>query len=293
MRRTSRMARTVAVAVLALAGCANASEEQPLADPPLSPTATTDAAGESASTTSPFGASAPGSGEVQTNPSLTRTERPPGILATPSPRERVSSAAHGAGSADGPSPDVREPGAVGPAASYEDAAGDAHGGASVESLSQSPLDILDVDWTPVSYDEQGRRGYSTSITIAGPARDDAAYVSYGFFSDGSGDRCQLYNILELGTSAYANAFCGSIEDGTRRFIGRIDGRPVTSTPTAAGGTTLVGTFDDPAVHSMLEAAGRWLDNLSAFTATCAPSPDECKVLSQEWDWVSSTESFRV
>lgn len=212
----------------------------------------------------------------------------------------TSRAANGSGGysyVSGSDPSAPEP--VGPAASYDDYSGDASGGASgatgssqAAALSQPSLDILRVAWDPISYGEHGRRGYSTSITIAGPAHEDGAYVSYGFFTS-DGQSCQLYNILEVGIGAYANAFCGSLHDGTRRFLGRIDGRVVTSSPTADGGTTLVGIFDDPAVPTELQAYGRKLYDLSAFTALCSSGSDGCRMHGAEMDWVTSTKSFRV
>jgi hypothetical protein len=127
------------------------------------------------------------------------------------------------------------------------------------TASQKPFDILRVDWAPES------NGYSTSLTVAGSARDDGWYVSYGHFRSNAGEYCQLYHILTPGTAAYANAFCGWVEDGSRRFVGRIEGTQVTSTPTAAGGTVVAGTFDNRAIPPMLEAAGRTLYTISAFT----------------------------
>lgn len=291
------MVPAVALAVLALAGCARAPEQEPLAEVPPFPPATGDAAGGTASTAAPAGttgANVPESVEVESVSTRAPTELRRGILETPEHRDPAIARPRGQGAvADRPSADATEPGAVGPPASYEDAAGDAHGAAAgIEALSQSSFDILRVTWSPVSYDEQGRRGYSTSITVDGPPRRDGAYVSYGFFYD-SGDQCELYNILEVGTPAYAHAFCGSTEDGSRRFLGRMEGRPVTARATAAGGTTLVGTFDDPVVSFELEAADRTLHHLSAFTAMCSPSPDRCATHDEVWDWTDSTLSFRV
>ena len=307
MRRTSRMAHALALAVLAFAGCADAQEQKPLsAGVPPSPTSSGDAGGDTASTVASVGtmrASAPESGDVQPNSTITPTQLPPGSLATPSPVSAPPLVGPGLGAeqpspdapepeADGPRPDAPEPGPVGPAASFEDPSRDAHGAAGIEALSQPSFDLLRVAWDPVSYGEQGRRGYSTSITIAGPAREDGAYVAYGFFFSG-GEECELYHILELGMPAYAHGFCGSTDDGTRRFLGRMNGRPVTSSPTAAGETTLVGTFDDPVVPYALEGSGRTLYSLSAFTALCSPSADGCATHHEVWDWASSTQSFRV
>lgn len=295
-----RLVRAVASLVLLLAGCSKAPE-QPLAGPSPSPTTTEDRARSAASTTL-----APGSPQtipsrsspLQPNQRLAE-ERPPGTLERPhdaveqtSPREPAASPRHGS-AAGAPSPFASEPDEIGPAASYDDPGDDAHAGSYAGALSQPSLDLLHVAWNPVSYEDPGRRGYSTSITIAGAARQEAVYVSWGRFADRSGGQCQLYNILRLGAPAHANVFCGYVEDGTRRFLGRVSGRPVTSIPAAAGGTTIVGTFDDPVVPSELEAADRRLDGLSAFSATCSPRSGECTVYAQEWDWVSSFLSFRV
>lgn len=300
MGRSSRIAYAVALAVVVGGGCARAPQTEPLVGLPPSPVAVQDATGgadSNATSVGTSGTSAPTTAKTQPVPSL-RSSASPALsaadLETSSLRRPATSptTAPGAGF-DGPSPDKAGPEAISPAAAYEDLAGDAHGGAQLGALSQPAFDILQVDWNPASYSEAGRRGYSTSITIAGPAHEDGVYISYGYFvSDVRGEECQLYHILELGTPAYAHAFCGSIWNGTRRFLGRMDGRPVTSNPTAAGGTTLVGTFDDPVVPSQLEAAGRRLYNLSALTAMCAPSPDRCSA-DQEVDWASSTRLYRV
>jgi hypothetical protein len=85
-----------------------------------------------------------------------------------------------------------------------------------------------------------------------------------------GERCQLYNILTPGITAFANVFCGTTESGTRRFVARLQGSQVTSTQTAAGGTLLSATFDDSALPAVLKAAGRMLVRLSAFTCDTDP-----------------------
>jgi hypothetical protein len=161
---------------------------------------------------------------------------------------------------------------AGPPVSYTDPADDAYGPAAQPTLSQPAFDILEVRWAPTSEVDQQQRGYSSSITVAGAARNDGEYVTYGDFpSDVPGERCQLYNFLTPGTTAFANVFCGSIDNGTRRLIGSVQGSQVTSTRTAAEGTVLIATFDDSALPPLLESAGRMLFRLSAFT--CAADPE--------------------
>lgn len=161
------------------------------------------------------------------------------------------------------------PGTPGPPVSYRDDAGDADGLAPYGALNQPAFDILRVGWAPASHvDDQLTRGYATSITIAGAASDDGSYVSYGeFYSDVPGETCQLYHFLTPGATAFANAFCGSIDAGTRRFVGAVQGGRVRSTSTMAGGTVLVATFDDSALPAFVEAGGRMLWELSAFTCS--------------------------
>jgi hypothetical protein len=155
--------------------------------------------------------------------------------------------------------------------SYTDPAGDASGPAGHSALSQPAFDILEVRWAPASEVDQQRRGYSSSITVAGAAWNDGAYVTYGDFpSDVPGERCQLYNILAPGITAFANVFCGTHDKGTRRFIGSVQGSQVTSTRTAAGGTRLIATFDDSSLPRLLESGGRMLFRLSAFTCPADP-----------------------
>ena len=296
-----------AVAVVGLAGCSSAPPGAPLADLPQAPAAAVaghDQAGPveatpitSASRPTAVASASP-SPQVLSKRSVTASEpAPSAVLGSPSIQVPAGSrtevtAPRGSGPAASEPDSESEP--VGPAVSYEDLPGDAYGGpeASVGPISQSSFDLLHVAWNPVAYDEPGRRGYSTSITIAGPAGEDAAYVSWGTFYVG-GDPCQLYNILELGSPAYAHAFCGFIEDGSRRFLGRMTGRLVTSVPTASGGTTLVGTFDDPDLPASLELSGRTLYDLAAFTASCSPASSECQSPAQEWDWVSSSTMFHL
>lgn len=292
MRRTTWITQAAAVAALALGACGSAADQGTQAGLPSAPIATEEVTAHPAAAAAlvdPAEAIAP-----------TATTSPAPLPATPNRRvgeiPKLSRAAEGSG---GYSYVSGSDEAVGPATSYEDSSGDATAGAGgavgssqAAPVSQPSFDILNVAWSPVSYTEQGRRGYSTSITIAGPAHPDGAYVSYGRFTS-DGQSCELYNILEVGTRAYANAFCGSVYDGTRRFLGRVDGRLVTTTPATGGGTTLVGIFDDPAVPAELQAYGRKLYDLSAFTAMCSPGPDGCRTYDSEMDWVTSPKSFRV
>ena len=155
---------------------------------------------------------------------------------------------------------------AGDAVSYPDEAGDGLG----PGAEAAAFDIVRVGWAPSSDGgEQRSEGYSTSITVAGEARDDGAYVSYGEFpSDVPGETCQLYHFLTPGTTASANAFCGFAE--TRRMVGQVQGSEVTSTSTSDGGTVLIATFDDSALPRAL-AGARVLSRLSAFT--CAQEPE--------------------
>lgn len=180
---------------------------------------------------------------------------------------------------------------AGPPVSYTDQADDAHGQDDTPNaaLSQREFDILSVDWGPVSYvNEQNPGGYSASMTLAGSARgDDALYISWGRF----GRDCRLYHYLTPGTTAYANAFCGS--DHPSDFVGRVKGGPVTSTPTQSGGTLLSATFDNRGIPLQLKSA-RTLYHLSAYTCTGriidAPANHYCK---GGLDWATSELSYRV
>ena len=154
---------------------------------------------------------------------------------------------------------------AGPPVSYTDHADDAHGSVATAALSQPAYDILRVGWSPASRAAENGRGYATSIKVAGKPRSDAYYVSYGvFYSDVPGETCQLYHVLVPGRDAYANAICGNVDDGTRRLVGELEGSPVTVTSTS-GGTVLVATFDDTELPAYVDAGGRMLWQLSAFT----------------------------
>lgn len=298
------MAHAAWLAVLLLGGCTSSPKQVPLADLPQSPVTTegtqrteVEAAASTPQPVQAVGSSAGVTGEIHPMPSSTqRPKTSAGSLETAMLRDQpvTSRAPDPVAGSSGPSANEPDQEDFRPSATYEDAAGDANGTGKSGPLSQPSFDILRVEWTPVSYEEVGRRGYSTSITIAGPAREDGMYVSLGFFpSDVRGEQCQLYHFLAVGAPAFANAFCGSISAGTRRLVGRINGRTVTSGPTASGGTTLVGTFDDPIVPSQLEAADRRLDNLSAFTTLCSgPSPNGC-ASTNTVDLAISGRTFRV
>jgi hypothetical protein len=183
---------------------------------------------------------------------------------------------------------------AGPPVYYTDQADDAYGqdgGPPNAALSQREFDILRVDWGPVAYvNEESPGGYSTSMTIAGPARDwddNAMYVSWGQF----GRDCRLYHFLVPGTTAYANAFCDSYSGHPWGFVGRVEGGPVTSTPTQSGGTLLSATFDNRAIPMQLEWA-RTLHSLSAWT--CTGRIDEpLNTCDGYLDWARSFLSYRI
>lgn len=175
---------------------------------------------------------------------------------------------------------------AGPPVHYTDQADDAHGhdGSPNAALSQKEFDILRVDWGPVAYvNEESPGGYSTSMTVGGSARDDdAAYVSWGQF----GRDCRLYHILIPRTTAVANAFCDS-----SGFVGRVQGGPVTSTPTQSGGTLLSATFDNRAIPPQLKSA-RYLRNLSAWS--CTGRIDEpVNTCDGYLDWATSRLWYRI
>jgi hypothetical protein len=176
--------------------------------------------------------------------------------------------------------------------SYTDETDDASGLAGQPGLSQPAFDIVYVEWAPASdVDGQPQSEYSTSIMVAGAARDGGIYVSYGQFR-ADGEQCQLYHFLTPGTTAFANAFCGATEQGTRRLVAHFDGSPVTSTPTAGGGTMLEATFNDAAAPSELEANGRMLFELSAFTCAGGPATMGCGY-HETLDYAQSWRSYRI
>lgn len=187
---------------------------------------------------------------------------------------------------------------AGPPVFHTDQAHDAYGSdmAPNAALSQSSFDILRVDWGPVAYEsEENPGGYSISITLAGSARTDGSYNSFGVFPSGDsrpGEECQLYHSLIPGTTAYANALCGSTERETRRLIGRVQGGPVTSAPTADGGTRLSATFDNRDLPSLLKAANRTLRDLSSFTCMQRGGRTDCTWY-DNLDNASSTLTYRI
>jgi hypothetical protein len=182
---------------------------------------------------------------------------------------------------------------AGPPVSYTDPADDADGLAAQPTLSQPAFDILEVRWAPASEVDTQQRGYSSSITVAGAARNDAAYVTYGDFpSDVPGERCQLYNILAPGITAFANVICGTTDNGTRRLIGSVKGSQVTSTRTATGGTQLIATFDDSALPALLESGGRMLFSLSAFTCAADPEGPEAGLRCGYWEILDEVNTFK-
>ena len=159
---------------------------------------------------------------------------------------------------------------------YTDDSRDAHGLAPTSALNQPAFDLLLVEWARASQAvDDGPRAYTTAMTIAGTPRDDGYYVSYGeFHSDVPGETCQLYHVLRPGQTAYANAFCGDIDAGTRRSVGHVRGSSVTASRTWRG-TTLVATFDAAALPRLVEDGGGMLWELSAFTCTAFSGPLGC------------------
>lgn len=170
---------------------------------------------------------------------------------------------------------------------YTDPADDVVGPSTQPPVSPTAFDILHVAWEPAP------GGYSTSITVAGAARADGSYVSFGVFpSDVAGEACELDHFLTPGTTAFADAFCGSPDGTTRRFIGRVQGSQVTSTPRADGGTVLTATFDDSALPPLLDAAGRKLFGLSASTCMSGQERPGCAFY-LVLDSATSTASYRI
>jgi hypothetical protein len=185
----------------------------------------------------------------------------------------------------------RGPATAGPPIHYTDQADDAYsprGGPPNAELNQREFDILRVDWGPVSYvNEESPGGYFTSITVAGSARPDGEYISEGQFDPARTppEGCWLAHFLTPGTTAYGNAFCEG------RFVGRVEGGPVASTPTPSGGTRLTATFDNRTIPAEFEAA-RNLHNLAAYT--CPPSSCEGQFLVTRWvDRATSALTYRV
>jgi hypothetical protein len=129
------------------------------------------------------------------------------------------------------------------------------------TLSQKAFDILRVGWAPAP------DGYSTSIILAGVASANGAYVSSGGFRAPDGEQCQLRHYLPPGGTAFTQAFCPSGQSE------RVSGGPVTSTPTADGGTVLAATFDRRAIPPSLQAAGGALLDLSASTCVATGTND--------------------
>lgn len=216
----------------------------------------------------------------------------PGPAASPGMQGSSEESRTGGGPAGG----KRE--TAGPPVFHTDPADDAYGPDPPPNAaaSQSAFDILRVDWEPVSYvseDEPG--GYSISMTLAGSARADGSYNSFGVFPSDDprpGEGCQLYHSLIPGTTAFANALCGSTDRGTRRLIGRVQGGPVTSTPTEAGGTRLSATFDNREIPPELQAAERTLHDLSAFTCMQRGGRLDCTWY-DTLDNANSTETYRI
>jgi hypothetical protein len=171
--------------------------------------------------------------------------------------------------------------------SYADPASDGVAPATEPSLGSSAFEIVRVEWAPAP------EGYSTSITIAGPATGEGSYISFGAFpSDVLGEACELDHFLTPGTTAFAEAYCGPPDGSTRRSIGRVQGSRVTSTPTSDGGTVLTATFDDSELPALLEAAGRKLFGLSAYTCLRDSESPRCE-LDRLSDAATSVASYRV
>lgn len=178
----------------------------------------------------------------------------------------------------------------GPPVSYSDPTGDAYRLGS--STSRPEFDIVEVRWAPAF--DAGEGGYSTSMEVAGRARDDGYYVSYGDFPfEATGERCQAYYFLTPGTTAFANVFCGSTAAGTRQLVGRVEGSTVTATATTDGGTLVQATFEDSTIPPALQTAGRLLSNLSAFTCDEDTEFPACGTFEGNADFVTSTLSYRV
>ena len=150
---------------------------------------------------------------------------------------------------------------------YTDAAGDALGTASQSAA----YDLVRVAWAPAAgVDEPRPRDYTISITIAGVADEAWWYAASADLRSGTADEmCQISHFLTPGGTAFANVFCGSTSEGTRRLAGRVEGGPVTSTPSDEGGTVLSATFDASTLPA--DAAEHALVDLWAFTSAGDPA----------------------
>lgn len=192
---------------------------------------------------------------------------------------------------------------AGAAVSYADAQHDAYrpppvngsevpGGLPNPLLSNPALDVLQVDWAPVaSSGKHGPGGYSASMTVAGVASAGGSYVSYGSFTSGDDD-CQLYHFLTPGITAFAHAFCGTLEDGDRRFVGRVRGSQVVATATGSGGTLLTASFENARLPQPLQDAGSTLTRLSAFTCMQGEEGLGCRP-NEVQDAATSALSYRL
>lgn len=210
-----------------------------------------------------------------------------------SPTSRTLGGTKGSSTDPGPEENLpagtssRDSETAGPPEHYTDQADDAYGADAPPNptLSDPAIDIVRVDWGPVPYmSEEQPGGYFTSITVAGSARTDGSYVSYGTFSIVPGEECQLYHSLIPGTTAFASAICGYVELGTRREVGHMEGGPVSVTRTASGGTVLSATF---------ERGYRTLRRLSAFTCISKQRRQDCNSYYDTGDGATSTLTYRV
>lgn len=162
------------------------------------------------------------------------------------------------------------------------------------AMSQPAFDILRVDWAPVPYAKNRRGGgYLTSITVKGAAHADGSYVSFGVFpSNEPGEQCQLYHFLTPGITAFADAFCGVQELGTRRLVGRVQGGIVMAETTASGGTVLSANFDNRTIPPLLQESGRTLHDVSAFTCVQGDEGLGCRPY-EVLDKAKSTLEYRI
>ena len=156
---------------------------------------------------------------------------------------------------------------------FTDDVGDAVGAAPEVAA----YDIVRVAWAPEgAVAGQGPRDYSISITIAGRADQEGAYISRAELRSATADEtCRISHTLTPGRTAFADVICGSISQGTRRPVGRVEGGPVTSTPTAGGGTELTASFDASTLPA--EAVGESFVDLWAITA-CPEDRPGCRLI---------------